>query len=122
MRSGRSISANWPSDVSDVDLLNGRPYCGNLPPDEFFDYVRVNWTTEGALGPTALPPVVWYTRLMAGGDWRVYAIKVMRDIRAGAPIEWFDGVRKIAARTGATDRIAERISHVEAQLKAEATS
>lgn len=102
---------------TDLDLLNGQPYCGTMAPDAFFDYIRDRWTVKGRLGLTARPPVVWYTRLLAVGFWGGYALKVVRDVRAGAPRTWFDGVREIAARTGTTKTIAERIAYVEDTLR-----
>jgi hypothetical protein len=39
------------SEHSDVDLLNGRPYSGQLRSDEFFDHIRSQWTMDGVLGP-----------------------------------------------------------------------
>jgi hypothetical protein len=102
---------------TDVDLLNGQPYCGSMSPDDFFDYIRERWTVTGRLGLTARPPVVWYTRFLAVGFWGAYAVKVMRDIRAGAPRTWFDGVREIANRTGTSRTIAERIAWVEDALR-----
>ncbi len=102
---------------TDVDLLNGQPYCGTMTPDDFFDYIRARWTVSGRLGLTAKPQVVWYTRLLAVGFWGAYAIKVIRDIRAGAPRTWFDGVREIADRTGTSSTIAERIAYVEDALR-----
>ena len=102
-----------PGEVADVDLLNGRPYCGELTPDAFFDYLRKNWTIDGELGPTVRPPVVWYTRLLAVGFWGGYALKVIRDLRAGAPRAWLDGVREIARTTGTLTTINERIAYVE---------
>jgi hypothetical protein len=105
-------SPQRPGEVADVDLLNGRPYCGDLTPDAFFDYLRDHWTTDGVLGRTARPQVVWYTRLLAVGFWGGYALKVIRDLRAGAPIAWFDGVREISQRTGTSKVINERIAYV----------
>jgi hypothetical protein len=102
---------------TDVDLLNGQPYCGTMSPDDFFDYLREEWTVQGKLGLTARPPVVWYTRLLAVGFWGGYALKVIRDIRAGAPRTWFDGVREIARRTGTSSTIADRIAYVEDALR-----
>jgi hypothetical protein len=104
---------------TDLDLLNGQPYCGTMAPDDFFDYIREHWTVTGRLGLTARPPVVWYTRLLAVGFWGGYALKVVRDVRAGAPRAWFDGVREIAARTGTATTIAERIAYVEDTLRPE---
>jgi len=109
-------SPRHPGEVADIDLLNGRPYCGELTPDEFFDYLRDRWTVDGALGRTARPPVVWYTRLLAVGFWGGYALKVVRDLRAGAPRSWLDGVREIAGHTGTSKTIAERIAYVEDAL------
>jgi len=113
-------SPERPGEVADVDLLNGRPYCGDLTPDEFFDYLSEHWTTDGVLGRTARPPVVWYTRLLAVGFWGGYALKVIRDLRAGAPVGWLDGVREIARRTGTTKTINERIAYVEDAIRREA--
>jgi hypothetical protein len=120
----KSWIARWEVDgggatpvKTDVDLLNGQPYCGTMSPDDFFDYIRERWTVSGKLGLTARPPVVWYTRLLAVGFWGAYALKVMRDIRAGAPRTWFDGVREIAERTGTSSMIAERIAYVEDALR-----
>jgi hypothetical protein len=109
-----------PEEIADVDLLNGRPYCGDLTPDEFFDYLHDHWTTDGALGRTARPQVVWYTRLLAVGFWGGYALKVIRDLRAGAPAAWFDGVREIAQRTGMLKVVNERIAYVEDMRRADA--
>jgi len=104
---------------TDLDLLNGQPYCGTMAPDGFFDYLRDHWTVRGRLGLTARPPVVWYTRLLAVGFWGGYALKVVRDIRAGAPRTWFDGVRQIAERTGTLPTISERIAYVDDALRPE---
>jgi hypothetical protein len=115
--------SDWHSDVSDVDMLNGRPYCGTMTPNEFYDYVRDHWTSPGALGPTADPPVVWYTRLLAHDDWKLYARKILRDIRVGAPTdEWMHGVRTIAGDTGTTETIEERIAYLLSELSAEGTA
>jgi hypothetical protein len=112
-------SPDDPARIADVDLLNGRPYCGDLTPDVFFDYLRDRWTTDGALGRTARPQVVWYTRLLAVGFWGGYALKVIRDLRAGAPAEWFDGVREIARRTGKSKIIEERIAYVKDMMRSD---
>ena len=115
--------SDWHSDVSDVDMLNGRPYCGKLTPNEFYDYVRDHLTSPGALGPTADPAVVWYTRLLAHDNWQLYARKILRDIRAGAPKdEWLKGVRRIAGDTGRSEKVEERIQYVLDQFNAEATA
>lgn len=106
-------SAARPGEVTDIDLLNGKPYCGKLTPDEFFDYLRERWTVEGKLGRTARPPVVWYTRLLAVGFWGGYALKVIRDLRAGAPVAWLDGVRTISEKTGTSATITDRIAYVQ---------
>ncbi|MCI4340052.1 MAG: nucleotidyltransferase family protein [Thermoplasmata archaeon] len=111
-----------PGEVADVDLLNGRPYCGDLTPDEFFDYLRDRWTTDGVLGRTVRPPVVWYTRLLAVGFWGGYALKVIRDLRAGAPVAWLGDVREIARRTGTLKTINERIAYVEDAVRPEPDS
>ena len=113
-------SPDRPGEVADVDLLNGRPYCGDLTPDEFFDYLRDRWTVDGELGRTARPQVVWYTRLLAVGFWGGYALKVVRDLRAGAPAAWFDGVQEIAARTGTSKVIEDRIAYVRDMIRPDA--
>jgi hypothetical protein len=90
-------------------MLNGRPYCGRMTPDEFYDYVRDHLTSPGALGPTADPAVVWYTRLLAHDNWQLYVRKILRDIRAGAPTEeWLNRVRRIAGDTGTSPTVEER--------------
>lgn len=110
-------SPSRPGEVADVDLLNGRPYCGDLTPDAFFDYLWGSWTTDGRLGRTARPQVVWYTRLLAVGFWGGYALKVIRDLRAGAPDSWFDGVREIARHTGTFKVVDHRIAYIQDMMR-----
>src|SRR5580693_4175650 len=56
----------------------------------------------------------------SGDEWKVYALKIRRDLNSGAPAkEWSDGVRQIAEKTGEIERIEERIACVEALAKGE---
>ncbi len=101
-----------PTDYSEFDLLNGKKYCGDRTPDEFFDYLMESWVVPSAFGPSAQIPAVWYTRLMVKDAGAKYVRKVVRDIRAGASIDLFDEVREIARYCGTEAQIAPRIEQV----------
>jgi len=99
-------------DETEVDVLNGRRYCGNRKPDEFFDYILEHWTIETDLGPSARIAVVWYTRLLARHRGDVYLYKIARDRRAGAPLRYLDDVRTIADRFGTQREIDSQIARL----------
>jgi len=101
-----------PDDVTEVDVLNGRRYCGNRTPDEFFEYLRQNWTTDSDLGPSLQVPAVWYTRLMVPDSGDTYVRKVVRDIRAGASRNALDDVLAIARYCGTLEKVSSRVARI----------
>jgi hypothetical protein len=99
-------------DYVELDVLNGKKYCGDRTPDEFFDYMVTEWTIETDLGPSAEIPMVWYTRLMVGDSGDKYVRKVVRDIRAGASADRLDDVPVITDRFGARSKVEPRVARV----------
>jgi hypothetical protein len=106
-------------DVTEVDVLNGKKYCGNRTADEFFDYILSGWTVPTGLGPAARIAAVWYTRLMVDNRGDAYVRKVVRDIRAGAPTGDLDDALRIADHFGTCKVLASRIARAQ-EILAEA--
>ncbi len=99
-------------DYVELDLLNGRRFCGDRTPDEFFDYLARSWAIPSDLGPCARIPAVWYTRLMVRDSGLVYVRKVVRDLRAGASPSDLDDVLRIGQFCGTRKEVAGRIAQV----------
>ena len=100
------------------DLLDPSAFSGKKDGDEFFDYVHQYASTKEGDIPYADPAVVWYMRLLVGGEgWRVQVPKLLRDVRAGAPWELLDRVREIASRFGVQETLGHRIPILQEQAR-----
>ncbi len=105
------ISTGTPAaDRIDFDVVSTVRYVKGPSANRFFDYIQTKWTYDGALGPTAKPEAVWYMRLLVDApNQGRYAIKIRNNIRDGAPLAWFDGVREIAKEFGTLGEVEPRI-------------
>jgi len=95
------------------DLLNPEAFSGERNGDDFFDYV-VRWrSTATEVGRVASVPLVWYMRLVIDNEnWAIQVPKILRDLRAGAPVALFAEVRRVARRFGVLGRVEPRIEFV----------
>lgn len=100
----------------DVEFINPRPFCGLLQPDDFIDYVRRQHSIKVEGMTFAEPEVVWYMRLIIP-DWIVYVQKIIRDVRAGVPLEILKKVLQISRHFGNEDTIRPRIEEVRKAVK-----
>jgi len=101
---------------TDVEFINPRPFSGTLPPDDFIDYVRRHRSREVEGIVFAEPEIVWYMRLSIP-DWIVYVEKIVRDVRAGVPLEILEKVLGVSKHFGNTDLIIPRIREARSVLK-----
>jgi len=89
------------------DLLDPSYFSGTRSGDEFFRYAWNHWATDEDIGRTALPPLVWYTRLLVESE--AYLERIADDLDDGAPAEWLDQALQIARQFKNETRIRERL-------------
>lgn len=99
----------------EVEFLNPILFRGRRSDRYFIDYVRRYRSRSTEFGPVAMPEVAWYMRLVVP-DWEVYVQKIVRDVRAGVPVEILEGAIAVARAVGAAGTIAPRVDKVRATL------
>jgi hypothetical protein len=94
------------------DLLDPAAYSGKKTGAQFYSYVGRYGSQKSDFGRVAIPPVVWYMRLVIN-PYELYIPKMHRDLRAGVPWSTIEGVRALGVRFGVSDRIDKRIGRLE---------
>ncbi len=113
----RSTRLQLGTETVDLEFISGQPFSGNLPGDDFLEYVRTYRTTKTRGVRYATPPVVWYMRLSLDDQWQQYVWKINRDIQAGVPVSTLDSAAAIADHFGVGPRIRERIAFTRKTLR-----
>ncbi|MFO7990940.1 MAG: hypothetical protein R6U61_01440 [Thermoplasmata archaeon] len=93
-----------------VEFIDPRYFSGKKTADEFVDYVKRYRSTKEKIGHVADPEVVFFMRLMVG-DWEIYVQKILRDIRAGLPVELLDDVVEISDTLGVKEKMEPRVEY-----------
>lgn len=92
----------------DVEFINPILFRGAKSDDEFIDYIKKHRSRRTELGSVALPEVAWYMRLTLP-DWEIYVQNILRDVRAGVPVDVLDGVLAISRTLGNLPDLGPRV-------------
>lgn len=91
-----------------VEFINPTHFSGNKTADEFVEYVKRYRSKKTDIGHIANPEIVFFMRLMVN-DWEIYIQKILRDIKAGLPLDILNEVMAISKTLGVEEKMNPRI-------------
>jgi hypothetical protein len=102
----------------DLEFLSDEPFSGQSGPGAFTRYVREQESVVSEGVRYATPAAVFYMRLSAPDDWRLYLPAIERDIESGITPKTLDEAVKIAYRFGVGPTIRRRVEELRATKSA----
>jgi hypothetical protein len=105
---GRKTDRYLPFDVLNPNKFVGPGRSG----ESFYAYVRSHSTTAHGAA-VADPSVVYYTRLLVPGPHgEAYLLRIIRDLREGAPERWLSDALRIGRRFGTGEIVSSRLDRI----------
>ncbi|MGD0250790.1 MAG: hypothetical protein ABSB97_07915 [Thermoplasmata archaeon] len=102
----------------DLEFLSDEPFSGGSKPGSFTRYVREHESVVHEGVRYATPAAVFYMRLNAPDDWRLYLPAIERDIVSGVTPRTLDAAVLIAERFGVGPTVRERVDAFRARQHA----
>ena len=102
----------------DLEILSDEPFSGRSGPGSFTQYVREQESVVHEGIRYATPAAVFYMRLNAPDDWRLYLPAIERDIESGVTPETLDDAVKIAEHFGVGPTVRGRVEALRATRSA----